>query len=151
MSIPYLMDLKPRIKPNNKMGLLALLSNPLIPIKKISLLEFENKKRKTAIAGTCEKKKVKNTQTEKKRKKMKFECSELNLWKEALSSYSTRLESLNKPNLISFDDFYRNQLPPILRSRNPNPYITTAELSKLMQWKLTRGKWRYSLSLSLSS
>ena len=131
------------------MGLLALLSNPLIPIKKISLLEFENKKRKTAIAGTCEKKKVKNTQTEKKRKKMKFECSELNLWKEALSSYSTRLESLNKPNLISFDDFYRNQLPPILRSRNPNPYITTAELSKLMQWKLTRGKWRYSLSLSL--
>ena len=80
---------------------------------------------------------------------MKFECSELNLWKEALSSYSTRLESLNKPNLISFDDFYRNQLPPILRNRNPNPYITTAELSKLMQWKLTRGKWRYSLSLSL--
>ena len=131
------------------MGLLALLSNPLIPIKKISLLEFENKNWKTAIAGTCEKKKVKNTQTEKE-KKMKFECSELNLWKEALSSYSTRLESLNKPNLISFDDFYRNQLPPILRNRNPNPYITTAELSKLMQWKLTRGKWRYSLSLSLS-
>ena len=132
------------------MGQKALLSNPLIPIKKISLLEFENKNWKTAIAGTCEKKKVKNTQTEKKRKKMKFECSELNLWKEALSSYSTRLESLNKPNLISFDDFYRNQLPPILRNRNPNPYITTAELSKLMQWKLTRGKWRYSLSLSLS-
>ena len=145
------MDLKPRIKPNNKMGLLALLSNPLIPIKKISLLEFENKNWKTAIAGTCEKKEVKNTQREKEKKikKMKFECSELNLWKEALSSYSTRLESLNKPNLISFDDFYRNQLPPILRNRNPNPYITTAELSKLMQWKLTRGKWRYSLSLSL--
>ncbi|KAK4571812.1 hypothetical protein RGQ29_030281 [Quercus rubra] len=82
---------------------------------------------------------------------MKFECSELNLWKEALSSYSTRLESLNKPNLISFDDFYRNQLPPILRNRNPNPYITTAELSKLMQWKLTRGKWRPRLLDFVSS
>ncbi|XP_023872656.2 uncharacterized protein LOC111985245 [Quercus suber] len=82
---------------------------------------------------------------------MKFECSELNLWKEALSSYSTRLESLNKPNLISFDDFNRHQLPPILRSRNPNPYITTAELSKLMQWKLTRGKWRPRLLDFVSS
>ncbi|KAK9994373.1 hypothetical protein SO802_024076 [Lithocarpus litseifolius] len=82
---------------------------------------------------------------------MKFECSDLNLWKEALSSYSTRLESLNKPNLISFDDFYSNQLPPILRNRNPNPYITTAELSKLMQWKLTRGKWRPRLLDFVSS
>lgn len=79
---------------------------------------------------------------------MNFECSEVGLWKEALSSYSSRIESLNKPNLLSLDDFYRNQLPPVLHQRNPNPYITTTELSKLMQWKLTRGKWRYSLSLS---
>lgn len=80
-----------------------------------------------------------------------FECSDLNLWKEALSSYSSRVESLNKPNLISFDDFYRNQLPPVLHNRNPNPYITTTELSKLMQWKLTRGKWRPRLLDFVSS
>lgn len=81
---------------------------------------------------------------------MNFECSDFSLWKEALSSYSSRVESLNKPNLISLDGFYRNQLPQILRRRNPNPYITTTELSELMQWKLTRGKWRFYLSLSLS-
>lgn len=73
---------------------------------------------------------------------MNFECSDVSLWKEALSSYTSRIESLNKPNLLSLDDFYRNHLPPAVLQRNPNPYITTAELSKLMQWKLTRGKWR---------
>ncbi|XP_059459530.1 uncharacterized protein LOC132189061 isoform X1 [Corylus avellana] len=82
---------------------------------------------------------------------MNFECSEVGLWKEALSSYSSRIESLNKPNLHSLDDFYRNQLPPVLHQRNPNPYITTAELSKLMQWKLTRGKWRPRLLDFVSS
>ncbi|KAE8057004.1 hypothetical protein FH972_013727 [Carpinus fangiana] len=82
---------------------------------------------------------------------MNFECSEVGLWKEGLSSYSSRIESLNKPNLLSLDDFYRNQLPPVLHQRNPNPYITTAELSKLMQWKLTRGKWRPRLLDFVSS
>lgn len=80
-----------------------------------------------------------------------FECSDLNKWKEALSSYEARIESLNKPNLISLDDFYRNQLPSLIHHRNPNPYIDTAELSKLMQWKLTRGKWRPRLLDFVSS
>ncbi|KAG2692434.1 hypothetical protein I3843_08G053500 [Carya illinoinensis] len=82
---------------------------------------------------------------------MNLECSDPSLWKEALSSYSTRIQSLNKPNLISLDDFYCNQLPPILHQRNPNPYITTTELSTLMQWKLTRGKWRPRLLDFVSS
>ncbi|PON65570.1 DNA binding protein [Parasponia andersonii] len=73
---------------------------------------------------------------------MEFGCSDLNLWQGALSAYPSRIESLNKPNLVSLDDYYRNQLPPLLQHRNPKPYITTSELSKLMQWKLTRGKWR---------
>ncbi|KAA8528434.1 hypothetical protein F0562_035789 [Nyssa sinensis] len=73
---------------------------------------------------------------------MDFKCSDVNLWKEALSSYSARIESLNKPNIVSLDDFYRNQLPPLIHQRNPNSYLTKTELSKLMQWKLTRGKWR---------
>ncbi|OVA14575.1 hypothetical protein BVC80_1811g42 [Macleaya cordata] len=73
---------------------------------------------------------------------MDFECSELQQWKEALSSYQTSLESINKTQLLELDDFYRNQLPPLLHQRNPNCFITKSELSKLMQWKLTRGKWR---------
>nr|CAN60405.1 hypothetical protein VITISV_034137 [Vitis vinifera] len=42
-------------------------------------------------------------------------------------------------------------LPALIRQRNPNPYITTSELSKLMQWKLTRGKWRPRLLDFVSS
>ncbi|KAM6572004.1 hypothetical protein CsatA_016084 [Cannabis sativa] len=37
------------------------------------------------------------------------------------------------------------KLPPLLHQQKPNPYITTSELSKLMQWKLTCGKWRSRL------
>lgn len=84
-----------------------------------------------------------------------FTCSDFTLWKEALNSYELRIQSLNKQNLISLDQFYRQKLPSLINQRNPNPYIITTELSQLMQWKLTRGKWRskisqLSLSLSLS-
>ncbi|KAF5939678.1 hypothetical protein HYC85_023937 [Camellia sinensis] len=80
---------------------------------------------------------------------MEFKSSDVQLWKESLSSYKFRIESLKKPNLVSLDHFYTTELPPLIHQRNPNPHITTSELSKLMQWKLTRGKWRHSLSLSL--
>ncbi|KAL5699678.1 hypothetical protein ACHQM5_030549 [Ranunculus cassubicifolius] len=55
----------------------------------------------------------------------------LNLWKQSLSSYQTSLYSLNKHALIS---------PQFLP--NPNPHITKSDLIKLMQWKLSRGKWQ---------
>nr|KJB29398.1 hypothetical protein B456_005G098400 [Gossypium raimondii] len=80
-----------------------------------------------------------------------FECTDLSIWKEALSSYKSRIQSLNKPNLISLDEFYTHDLPSLLRQRNPNPFITTAELSRLMQWKLTRGKLRPRLLNFVSS
>ncbi|EXC22415.1 hypothetical protein L484_007085 [Morus notabilis] len=73
---------------------------------------------------------------------VEFGCSNPSLWREALSAYESRIESLNKSNLVSLDDYYRNHLPPLLRQRNPNPFITTSELSQLMRWKLARGKWR---------
>ncbi|BAT82558.1 uncharacterized protein HKW66_Vig0223210 [Vigna angularis] len=86
---------------------------------------------------------------------MDFGCSEVKVWKEALSAYQSRIQTLsltkNKPNLISLDEFYCNQLPSILRQRNPNPFLTTSELSSLMQWKLTRGKWRPRLLDFVSS
>ncbi|XP_057469841.1 uncharacterized protein LOC130758873 isoform X2 [Actinidia eriantha] len=82
---------------------------------------------------------------------MEFKCSDVHLWREALSSYKAHMESLNKPNLVSLDDFYTDELPLLIRQRNPNPHITTPELSKLMQWKLTRGKWRPRLLDFVSS
>lgn len=80
-----------------------------------------------------------------------FHCTNPGVWKEALSSYESRIESLKKPNLISLDKFYRNELPSLFRERNPNPYLTTSELSSLMKWKLTRGKWRPRLLDFVSS
>uniref|UniRef100_A0A2P2J597 Uncharacterized protein LOC103320504 n=2 Tax=Rhizophora mucronata TaxID=61149 RepID=A0A2P2J597_RHIMU len=82
---------------------------------------------------------------------MDFECSDLNIWKEALSSYAARIESVNKPSLVSLDQFYRIELPSLVHGRNPSPYITLPELSKLMQWKLSRGKWRPRLLDYVSS
>ncbi|KAL5707189.1 hypothetical protein ACHQM5_025270 [Ranunculus cassubicifolius] len=73
---------------------------------------------------------------------MEFSSTDLNLWKQSLSSYQTSLYSLNKPALISLDNFYRRDLPLQINSRNPNPHITKSDLIKLMQWKLSRGKWR---------
>ncbi|EEF52229.1 uncharacterized protein LOC8265244 [Ricinus communis] len=82
---------------------------------------------------------------------MDFRSSDISLWKEALADYPARIESLKKSNLISLDEFYRIQLPSLIQKRNPNPYITTPELSKLMQWKLSRGKWRPRLLDYVSS
>ncbi|KAJ6404986.1 hypothetical protein OIU84_013042 [Salix udensis] len=82
---------------------------------------------------------------------MDFRSSDVSLWKNSLDAYSTRIQSLNKPNLVSLDDFYRVELPSLIHQRNPDPHITTLELSKLMQWKLSRGKWRPRLLDFVSS
>ncbi|GER40221.1 tryptophan synthase beta chain [Striga asiatica] len=71
--------------------------------------------------------------------------------KEALSSYDAVIRDLGKPNLVSLDDFYRRELPELLRQRNPNPHITAGELSRLMEWKLARGKWRPRLLSFMSA
>lgn len=82
---------------------------------------------------------------------MEFECPDVALWREALHSYDSAIRNLAKPNLLSLDDFYCKQLPNLLHQRRPDPYITTAELSTLMEWKLARGKWRPRLLSFVSS
>ncbi|KAK9166060.1 hypothetical protein Scep_001251 [Stephania cephalantha] len=82
---------------------------------------------------------------------MDFSCCDSTIWRDALSSYQSRLESLQKPNLLELDEFYRIQLPKLLHQRNPNPHITKPELSQLMQWKLSRGMWRPRLMGFVSS
>ncbi|KAL0368909.1 UNVERIFIED_CONTAM: hypothetical protein Scaly_1109800 [Sesamum calycinum] len=82
---------------------------------------------------------------------MDFKSSDAALWREALGSYEAVIKTLVKPDIISLDDFYRNELPNLLHQRDPNPYITTDELSRLMQWKLARGKWRPRLLSFVSS
>ncbi|ERN18516.1 hypothetical protein AMTRI_Chr12g272380 [Amborella trichopoda] len=83
--------------------------------------------------------------------KLEFGSSDVSLWKQALSSYPTRLQAVKKAEIVELDSFYTKQLPTLLHQRDPNPHITKSELSKLMQWKLTRGKWRPRLMSFVSS
>lgn len=82
-----------------------------------------------------------------------FTCSDIWLWKKTLSNYPTQIKTLtnSKPNLTTLDSFYLTTLPPLLHSRDPNPYITVDELRQLLQWKLTRGKFRPRLLSFVSS
>ncbi|KAL8492182.1 hypothetical protein ACS0TY_023712 [Phlomoides rotata] len=82
---------------------------------------------------------------------MEFKSLDTHLWKEALFSYEAAIKTLGKPNLITLDDYYRKELPNLLHHRDPDPYITTDELSRLMEWKLGRGKWRPRLLAFVSS
>lgn len=44
-------------------------------------------------------------------------------------------------NLVELDDFVHIKLPSLVRSREP-PHLLHSELSQVMAWKLTRGKFR---------
>ncbi|KAH7689779.1 DNA-glycosylase protein [Dioscorea alata] len=82
---------------------------------------------------------------------MEFDSSLASAWREALLAYEANLDSLRKPDLLPLDAFYRCELPLLLHGRNPDPFITKPELRRLMQWKLSRGKWRPRLLDFVSS
>ena len=48
-------------------------------------------------------------------------------------------------DLKDLDEFMNVQLPLAIRCRAPEPFITQAELSRVMRWKLMRGKFRPGL------
>ncbi|TYZ56894.1 hypothetical protein PybrP1_003619 [[Pythium] brassicae (nom. inval.)] len=66
-------------------------------------------------------------------------------WHAAFASYDDALASLQKDGLVALDDWMQNELPQTLRAREPAPFLTQAELARLMRWKLTKGKWRPQL------
>jgi len=71
-----------------------------------------------------------------------FASGDAAAWRAALAAYDRRLEALDKPDLVAVDSFYRHDLPALLRGRDPDPFIAKPELARLLQWKLSRGKWR---------
>jgi len=75
-------------------------------------------------------------------------------WHKHLSAYETALQQLadkkKKKNLIPLDNWFQNKLGETIRSRNP-PYMEKPELAKLMEWKLTRGKFRPQLPSLIES
>ncbi|KAG9128303.1 hypothetical protein FRC07_001238 [Ceratobasidium sp. 392] len=66
----------------------------------------------------------------------------------ALSRYSSHIEQLGSKTsskLRELDDWRLNELSNFIKSRHP-AYLDKEELQKLMEWKLTRGKFRPTLS-----
>ncbi|CAL9065086.1 uncharacterized protein LOC103999426 [Musa acuminata AAA Group] len=82
---------------------------------------------------------------------MEFSTRDVGAWSESLSAYEGRLALLRKPDLLPLDAFYRAELPVLLRRREPRPFLTKPELRRIMQWKLSRGKWRPRLLDYVSS
>ena len=64
-------------------------------------------------------------------------------WRLLLSQYDRIIKevSKNKSKLSSLDTFWRFEYPRLVTSRSPM-HLTLDDLSKVMQWKLTRGKAR---------
>lgn len=81
---------------------------------------------------------------------MEFASCDVGAWREALFAYDVGLSLLRKPDVLPLDGFYRTELPLVLRRRDPRPFLTKPELHRLMQWKLTRGKWRSLSSFPFS-
>lgn len=75
-------------------------------------------------------------------KMVHFGSEDAQEWREALDAYEERLEALGNANLVEIDAFYRVELPKVVARRHPEVYITQDELVKIMDWKLSRGKWR---------
>ncbi|GJM96477.1 hypothetical protein PR202_ga13316 [Eleusine coracana subsp. coracana] len=85
---------------------------------------------------------------------VEFASTDVAAWRAALAAYDRRLAALDKPDLVAVDSFYRHDLPAVLHSRDPDPLLAKPELTRLLQWKLSRGKWRLvrsPLTLCISS
>ncbi|MCO5576329.1 hypothetical protein L7F22_030138 [Adiantum nelumboides] len=81
---------------------------------------------------------------------VEYECNDGVAWQQQLEGYAFFIKALKKPKLQELDDFYTRSLPSLVQQRHPSPFITTQELVKVIQWKLSCGKWRPKL-LSFAS
>ncbi|XP_027893059.1 uncharacterized protein LOC114156738 isoform X1 [Xiphophorus couchianus] len=81
-----------------------------------------------------------------------FGCGEAEVWRRVYEKYWDVVEATakaKKPKLLQLDKCfkasclirYQEELPALILSR-PDKHITLSELKMLMEWKLTRGKFR---------
>ena len=66
-------------------------------------------------------------------------------WRAELAAYDDRIAALNDPKLRDLDAWYHRDLARAVRTRSP-PHLLKDEYVKLVEWKITRGKWRPLLS-----
>uniref|UniRef100_UPI0037E970CA uncharacterized protein n=1 Tax=Semicossyphus pulcher TaxID=241346 RepID=UPI0037E970CA len=74
-----------------------------------------------------------------------FACEDPASWRSVYEKYWDVVEAKTKGKkpgkLLSLDKWYQEELPTLISSR-PDKHVTHSELVKLMEWKLTRGKFR---------
>lgn len=83
-----------------------------------------------------------------------FTCEEPASWREVQDKYwtvvETRVKGKTPSKLLALDRWYQEELPVIISNRSDR-FVTHAELVKLMEWKLTRGKFRPRLQQLVDS
>ncbi|XP_023143512.2 uncharacterized protein zgc:112496 [Amphiprion ocellaris] len=83
-----------------------------------------------------------------------FACEDPATWRRVFDKYWDVVEAKSKgkkpEKLLSLDKWYQEELPALISSR-PDKHVTLSELVKLMEWKLTRGKFRPRLQQLVAS
>lgn len=83
-----------------------------------------------------------------------FTCGQPASWREIHDKYWAVVEARGKgktpSKLLNLDRWYQEELPGLISSRSQR-FVTLSELVKLMEWKLTRGKFRPRLQQLVES
>ncbi|XP_040922955.1 uncharacterized protein zgc:112496 [Toxotes jaculatrix] len=83
-----------------------------------------------------------------------FACEEPATWRSVYEKYWDVVEAKTKGKkpgkLLNLDKWYQEELPTLISSR-ADKHVTLSELVKLMEWKLTRGKFRPRLQQLVAS
>ncbi|XP_037547576.1 uncharacterized protein zgc:112496 [Nematolebias whitei] len=83
-----------------------------------------------------------------------FACEEPATWRSVYEKYwdvvEVKAKGKKSGKLLELEKWYQEELPSLISSR-PDEHITRSELVKLMEWKLTRGKFRPRLQQLVAS
>ncbi|XP_049419789.1 uncharacterized protein zgc:112496 [Epinephelus fuscoguttatus] len=83
-----------------------------------------------------------------------FACEDPATWRSVYGKYWDVVEARSKAKkpgkLLNLEKWYQEELPTLISSR-PDKHVTQSELVKLMEWKLTRGKFRPRLQQLVAS
>ncbi|XP_078096944.1 uncharacterized protein LOC144510847 [Mustelus asterias] len=86
-----------------------------------------------------------------------YNCKDPAVWRSVFALYSDVVEAKTAASkggkagkLTALDQWYQEELPRAVSSRREK-YLTHAELVQLMEWKLTRGKFRPTLQQMVMS
>ncbi|XP_012825517.2 uncharacterized protein LOC100145131 isoform X1 [Xenopus tropicalis] len=81
-----------------------------------------------------------------------FHSEDPAVWQKASDIYWDVIaaKGAKQKKLVSLDKWFQEELPPCIAAR-PHKHLTREELVKLMEWKLTRGKFRPRLQQLVAS